>query len=385
MGADHSGPLSGLRVLAVGTDWRTGPRAVHALRRAGCHVISADRAGAGFLHGRSMRSLRVRRHPDPELAPEQMASWVETQARALRVDAVVPVSEDATRVCAMQNLDLGSARLAGPTHDQFHALCDKGMLGVTAARVGVSHPETRIVDTVEECAGMTFPVIVKSSEGIGVDSLPAGVGRVDTQDELDVVAGEIIASGAHVVVQEFITGEQWSAHIVRDGEKWAGLSAIITHRSPRGAGTPTILRVTPREDVWLQAVKLLAEVDYRGGANVQFIDRDGELFVHDVNLRSPATVIMPIRAGLDVPAMGLAAALGLPWQAPETFEPVTYLWLESELKEAARARSVRDLMSTLAMIPQRNVVLDPNPLDPWYIARFGARVVRAVRKRLPGT
>ena len=64
---------------------------------------------------------------------------------------------------------------------------------------------------------------------------------------------------------------------------------------------------------------------------------------------------------------------------------MTYLWLESELKEAARARSVRDLMSTLAMIPQRNVVLDPNPLDPWYIARFGARVVRAVRKRLPGT
>jgi predicted ATP-grasp superfamily ATP-dependent carboligase len=88
------------------------------------------------------------------------------------------------------------------------------------------------------------------------------------------------------------------------------------------------------------AERLVRAVGYSGPGSVQFIERDGHFFVHDVNLRLPATVALTIAAGLDLPRLSVDAALG---RAPDLSGlriryGATYLWLGGELRAVLAAR-----------------------------------------------
>ena len=46
---------------------------------------------------------------------------------------------------------------------------------------------------------------------------------------------------------------------------------------------------------------------------MQIFEDGGSFLVHDVNLRAPAPVALGIVAGLNLPALAVAAALGRAW------------------------------------------------------------------------
>ena len=50
--------------------------------------------------------------------------------------------------------------------------------------------------------------------------------------------------------------------------------------------------------------------DVRGAqtGSVQFLERGGSFYIHDVNLRLPASVAVSIKAGLDMPALAVLAS-----------------------------------------------------------------------------
>jgi hypothetical protein len=235
----------------------------------------------------------------------------------------------------------------------------------------------------------SLPSVVKHRSNAPAPPEVEGVTAVATADERDRAVLRIVGAGLEAVVEERVAGDHWTVHCVRGGDgAFAAVPARIVRAMPRGAGMPSVFRADP--DAGARAAeaarRLLEAAGYRGPANVQLFERDGELLVHDVNLRPPASVALAIRAGLDLPALGLAAALGRPWgRLPPAPQPgVRYVSLVDELRamrgSARRGPSpsrwavARDLVS--ACISRRHV-LDPPPHDLFWVPQTLGAAARA--------
>ena len=82
-----------------------------------------------------------------------------------------------------------------------------------------------------------------------------------------------------------------------------------------------------------EATKRLVElVGYAGPCSLSFIESDGRLQVHDVNLRLGATVGASVRGGFDLPRLAVNIALGLPLPAEGgPARTITYVRMDGEL------------------------------------------------------
>ena len=379
-------------LLAVWTGYRAGPWALRSLKAAGWEVVAMHPVDEGS--GRSTACLRPR--PCPSVADEEEA-FVETVVRTcaeVGARAVLPMGEEAVRVLAEHAPDLGDTTLVGPDSAQYTALCDKRALGESARRVGVGTPPGVVV-TAEGPAGAwpPLPSYVKTRDGVAPDRSTAAVRVEDPAARARAVA-ELIDGGCTALVEESIAAPQWVVHGVRSADGgFAGVCARTVRNYPRGAGSPTVSVAGPPDHPVVDATRRLFEsVGYVGPGNAQFFVRDGELLVHDVNLRLPASVGIAVRVGLDVPALGVAAALGAT-VPPFTYTPgLRYVSIGDEVKAlgdrtppeaggAGRGEVARDILRAALT---RGTMLDPPLNDPLWIgadlmsaARHAARRMRA--------
>lgn len=318
-------------------------------------------------------------------------------------EVIVPVDEVAVRVLADRGAGL-PAVVAGPTAAQYAALCDKAELGRSAARAGIGHP-ARVLVPADGPRGHwpPLPSIVKASGAGGPTGGAPQLVRVETARARNAAVNALTAAGLDVIVEEQIIGTHWSVTGVRDAH--GGMRAIasrILRTFPRAAGMPSILETVASEGPAVDAAaRLLDSVDYRGPANVQMFERDARIFVHDVNLRLPATTLLVMRAGLDLPALGVVAALGRPLPPPRgpLRAGLRYVSLVDELRAivapgrgaepprgAAAAALVRAVVSpgTLVDPPLRDPLWAP-PLALTAARRIARRVSRPPAGRAPGS
>jgi len=380
-------------VLVLWTGYRAGPWAVRSLRRAGHRVVAAHDAGRGS-GGRSAAAPRPLRYPPPDADPEGFAAAVAAICRREGVRAVLPVSEAVTRGLALgtREEDLGGARIVGPDARQYAALCDKARLPASCASAGVDHPEQTVVGADGARAGdwPPLPSVVKpagSSEHL--PGVPAAA-RVETEGERRRVLDVFARAGVEAVVQEFVEGRPWLVHCVRRRDGFAAVALPVSTTWPRGVGTSSVSRPAPAPEP-LDAVArgVLDLVGYVGPACMNVIERRGRFLLHDVNLRLAASVAASIHAGLDIPAEGVAAVLGLPaGPAPPDRPDVLYVRTDGEVAAtlaAVRAgrfgpagRMARELARCWV---SPRAVLDPAPLDPfWLWSLAEAPAVRALRR-----
>ncbi|HWH15318.1 MAG TPA: hypothetical protein VNT51_11285 [Miltoncostaeaceae bacterium] len=376
----------------MSTRFRAGPWACRSLRGAGFRVVGADGLGRS---GRSLQCPKPLRVPSAAREPAAFRAAVAELCRCEGIAAVLPVSEDATRVLAMDPPDLSGAVLVGPTRPQFAALCDKAALAAAAGFAGVDHPETVVVPPggAPE-AWPPLPSIVKPGM-LGEDAPVAAAVAVDTPAERRRALEDVWRAGATAIVQEFVTGRRWSVHGVRSGEGYWASAILVAASYPRTVGTTSFARcVTPPPGLLEATERLLALVDYRGPCSFNVIERDGRFLVHDVNLRLSSSIALTIHSGLDVPALAVAGALGLPAAGAPPRPGAAYVRLDGEgaaLVDALRAGDVRDAATRAALIARAATaddhVLDPPVLEPFRLAeslrgqaeRRARRVVRRVR------
>ena len=384
-------------VVVLWTGHRAGPWVCRSLTAAGWDVVPAHPVDQG--RGRSTAAWSPRRVPSATAAPERLLEALRSLCRETGARAVLPVDEDCVRVLVAGGADLGGARAIAPTPGQWAALCDKARLGTTARAAGVGYPATALVTAGRvEGALPGLPAVVKVRGRDGPGRGPELVVRVDTPTERDGAVGLLLGEGLEAVVQELVTGTHHTVHCVLGEDAFHAMTGHIVRSHPRAAGMPSILEADGGEGPAADAAhRLLASVGYRGPANVQLFSREGEMLVHDVNLRPPAPVALSMRAGLDLPALGLAAGLGLPIGPPA---PVRGGWRYVSLVDELRA--LRDVGGAPAGAPgrgaiardllaaalSRRTILDPPFRDPLWIEPLlrGAvpeparRAVRAARR-----
>lgn len=372
--------------LVLGTSFRSGPVTCRSLRRMGVDVVGAEEPG--LLAGRSRDLWRPLRCPSAATGPEAFAGWVADTCARVRPDAVLTTDEDMARAVALCEPDLGGAVLLGAGRRQYEALCDKARLHATADAVGVVRADAVVVAPGAGAPARwpALPSIVKPVVS-GEAALLSAV-RVDDAAARGRAVSVLNAAGCHALVEEWIEGPQLSVYAVRDGlGRTETLAARVLERVPRIAGTPSVFVTVESPAAHAATVRLLDAVDHRGPANTQFIEREGELVVHDVNLRVAAAVGMMVHAGFDVPARAMADALGRPVPALRARAGVRYVavWDEvgtawRELRDGHAGEAAR-IARALAAAARSGACIDPRLSDPVpYAAAVHTGARRAARR-----
>lgn len=334
-----------------------------------------------------MACLRPLRCPSPAADPAGFLAALDSVSRAREADAVLPLSENAVEVLAGVGRRLGGAVVVGPDAAGYRALCDKGELGRTLAAAGLEGPAgVTVGPTGPSGRWPALPSVVKLREtAMGAAAIEVEV--VADAAARDAAVGTILAAGHEAVVQERVTGVHWTVHAVRGGDgRFAAVLGRIERTFPRPGGMPSVIRVLAREGPAVEvARRLLDHVDYRGLANVQLFESGGRFLVHDVNTRPPAPVALSIAAGLNLPALGVAAALERPWAPPTApLSPFTYVSRFDELQgrfEDAHGAGVRALAR--GRVPRaRGRLVDPPLSDPLWLASVPRALGKRVRGRL---
>jgi carbamoyl-phosphate synthase large subunit len=377
-------------VLVLGTTQRAGQATARSLARAGYRVVGAR--GRTRLAGRTRYCNGSLVVPSPDDAVSFNPALREICERE-RVHAIVPLSDEALAALLVRPDAAGGAVVVGPTADEFARLCDKAGLNEAAASAGVSVPEFTVVTSGTDLERLPpFPAYVKAVSSL-YDGVPAGRPvRVADRDECLRAVKRWTELGASALVQQEVDGVHWRFHFARGRTMFVQLAAVQLGDYPHRIGQSTVLQFRSMPHP-MRAVseRLLETVGYYGAGSIQWIERNGDWIVHDVNLRMPAAVAGTIAAGLDMPRLAVEIALGreTPARASST-RAIRYVWFPGELMAlrdalggGAVGRSKAAIVESLvlgALSPRRQLVpfdlRDPLPT----IAGFSEALVRPISR-----
>lgn len=325
-----------------------------------------------------------------QLPPSEAPEFVDAVDRACAeadISAVLPLADEMLGALLRSASPERAWTLVGPAHEIFVQLCDKARLLDTAAAAGIPSPATAVV-TPRGIEGEQppFPAYVKVVGGME-EGRPAGRPiRVTDQRSFEAAIARLVVGEGSALVQEEVVGGQWRFHFARHRGRTAHLAARTLGNYPFHVGQSTVSEfvATPPE---LEEVgsRLLEHVGYEGVGVIQFVDRDGTWYVHDVNLRMPSSVGGTVAAGLDMPRLAVELALGRdPAIEPVKVKPLKIVQLPGEVDALREAVARRDSerssrrilggMVSAALLPHRRLtpfdLTDPLPTMA-AIARLG--------------
>jgi predicted ATP-grasp superfamily ATP-dependent carboligase len=381
-------------VLVLQVEHRCGPWACRSLSRAGFFVIGA--VGRGSRAVRSRYCDRLIEVAPPARAPEEFVRDVERACAEHRVVAVLANdAEGVTQMLANQTWEQNGSVFVGPTAVQYQSVCDKANLYATATAAGLSTPASATVtDAGPESAFPPLPSIVKprvTQTSTGTSLVSRSVVAVATELERDEAIRSMVADTGGAVVEERIVGTAWRTHFVTDGDRTAYVPVQTVRSSPEDAGMSSVQVVPDAVPAGLEAAAatLIRHLGYRGPGSFQFIERDGVLYLHDVNLRFPSSLAMTMLAGLDMPRLAVEVALGQPVEPVVARSHARYVWLEGELRnlrdrrrrgDSLRRRAEILVEIALGLVLPRRVVDEIMPRDPLPSLAALVRFVREARR-----
>ncbi|HKV49937.1 MAG TPA: ATP-grasp domain-containing protein [Gemmatimonadaceae bacterium] len=206
-----------------------------------------------------------------------------------------------------------------PSDESFRRISDKAEVLRAAASVGLPIPMQRIAHSSDEARAtadeLEYPVVLKPSRSIGESSgqrRKQGVQHVASQAEFLSAVGALDHAAFPLLIQRRIVGPGVGVFLlVWDGET----RAVFCHRRIREkppSGGVSVYResIAPNAALVERSRSLLDRFDWRGVAMVEYkVDAvTGQPFVMEVNGRFWGSLQLAIDAGVDFPALLIAAA-----------------------------------------------------------------------------
>lgn len=376
-------------MLVLGTGQRSGQATARSLARAGFRVVGA--CGGGRLSGRTRYCERLFEIPSSREAEDFVAAVRELCERE-RVRAIVPLADELLGMLVTRPEAAAGATVVGATLAEFRRLCDKLGLLEAAASTGVLCPPSAVVAPGGELPELPLPAYVKVVSSM-YEGRPAGRPvRAEDRSALKQLVEELTEAGDTVLVQTEIIGRKWHYYFARGAGWTREVAAVQLHDHPYRIGQSTVLDYRPMPPALAERNRALLEPGgFLGGGSIQWIEREGEWYVHDVGLRMPASVAGQIAVGLDLPRLAVAAALGEdpppPGRVSARRSRRRYVWLEGEgllfrdalagLPGDRRPLQVVGSMVLAALSPNRRLV----PFDPTDPLPTLAAVTTILRRR----
>jgi carbamoyl-phosphate synthase large subunit len=193
---------------------------------------------------------------------------------------------------------------------------------IEACRTVVATPRTSLLDDAFDADAWEWPAIVKPRRGSG----SRGVAIVGAATAL---AG-VVRDGS-MIVQELLPGIEHSIDVLayRDGRIAA---AVPRTRLKVDSGIAVAGCTEPDDALESYARSIARAIGLTSVANVQVKqDRDGQPRLLEVNARFPGSMPLTVAAGVDMPSLALADALGrdVPDAVPFAALAMVRTWCET--------------------------------------------------------
>jgi D-aspartate ligase len=341
-----------------------GLEAARSLARHGVKVCVIGSATAVARFSRSVdRFVRLPR----KVGDDQLPDFLVAIARKwqLRNWVLFPCSDEHLRAVAQNRSRLVEYfALTAPAWETVRVFYDKRLTYAFAQGLGIPIPPTFVPGQVHRLAPMEieFPVILKPAV---TPHLLAVTGRkayrAKDRRELRIRFEEMsrVIPSAEIIVQGLIPDPAQNlfsyAGYFRQGEPVAGLSVRRPRQFPRDFGrTSTFVVAVDIPELKDLATRLLRAMRYTGLAEVEFMwsSKRCRFELLDVNGRLWAWNGLAAAAGLDLPYLAYADALGLPFSTGSVRPGAKWVRLPADLRAAAVDRrsgrlSVRQYLNSL--------------------------------------
>lgn len=193
-------------------------------------------------------------------------------------------------------LDERGVRILGPSGRAVEMAEDRRKFSKLLDSLGIAQPPWAELENLEEvfefCRRVGYPVIVRPSFVLSGTAMKVVRSEEELIEYVRTVARNRVVKG--FVVSKFIEGaREVEVDCVSDGERVL-VGAVIEHLEPAGVHSGDATMVIPPfslseevvERVKRYALEICRALGARGPANIQFLVKDGEVYVIECNLRA---------------------------------------------------------------------------------------------------
>ena len=371
---------------------------VRPLGLAGVRCAVVTHSGTPALHSRYTKDVILWEDAtrDQDALVGEMVRWGRAQAEK----PVLFYQDDNQLLIASRHRDRLAEAFRIPIADAelIEDLVDKGRFQALAERLGLPVPATRRLfptrDLPPAALDLRFPLIVKPLTRRKVWDMTEGFGKalqVDGMDQLRALWPTLAAVGLDVLAQEMIPGPETrieSYHVYVDPQ--GAVAGEFTGRKirtyPLDYGHSTALTITDAPDVAALGRKMVEVLGLTGVAKFDFKRApDGTLHLLEVNPRFNLWHHLGAVAGVNLPALVYADALGLPRPAVgKARAGACWCSMTKDLK-AARASGVPmgQWLSWMMRCEAKALVMD-DPM-PFLFNQFNRFLPSNIRRTRPVT
>jgi len=255
-----------------------------------------------------------------------------------------PSTDESVRVLAQNRERLAACyALTTPPWETVRFLYDKRLTYRLAEDRGVPVPETRNPESAESLdpLDLRFPVVIKPAEGKKFMSVTKKKAyRANDRTELASLYAQAAAviDPSEILIQELIPGRTANLYsfvgYFRDGTPVAGLSARRLRQHPMEFGrASTYVETVDLPELERLATQLLTGIGYSGLAEVEFMwnEKAARFELLEVNPRLWGWHTITVRAGLDLPYLAYADAIGVSVPEPSAIQDVKWVRLVTDI------------------------------------------------------
>jgi predicted ATP-grasp superfamily ATP-dependent carboligase len=218
---------------------------------------------------------------------------------------------------------------------------DKARTLQIAQNLGIAQPRSVTINSVDDLpvavAEFGFPFVIKPT----VSWTERSVGRniptdVINQDEANAATGQILATGAGVLAQEWVPGQREGVTLFIVDDEVVASCGHIEYRTTPPLGGASVVResVHVPPDILDPSVRLAKAAGLQGICEVEFRrDRSNRPLLMEINARLVGTIENAAHAGVDFPLMVWRWATGLAVEPVTTHRSgVRSRWLHGDLE-----------------------------------------------------
>jgi predicted ATP-grasp superfamily ATP-dependent carboligase len=266
-------------------------------------------------------------------AEEKIDDWV-----------LFPSTDEYVRILAQNWEQLSDYfHLTIPSWDVVRYLYDKRLTHQLAEKSGVPTPKTYNPQNLDELTSLSFdyPVVVKpaiSKHFMAVTRKKA----FQANHEEDLInlfkQTATIINPREILIQELIPGRAGNLYsyvgYFKAGSSVAGLSARRSRQHPMDFGrASTFVETLDIPELEILSIQLLEGIKFTGLAEVEFMydQKDTRFELLEVNPRIWGWHTIAIQAGLDLPYLAYADAIGLDFAAGSLREDVKWVRLVTDI------------------------------------------------------
>src|SRR5690242_4759666 len=299
-----------LTVLVGFAEAMAAIEATWSLQEAGFRVVAFTRPGAKPAL-RRVRGVEVHAIAAPEDDVQAAAADLHGLLDRTGAAAYLPLDDSAVWLAGL--LGDTDVAIAGPTGRQVELALDKALQLDAAREAGLPVPETQVVESPDDVAPPSYPVVVKPARALyevgGRLVRPTGSAVAD-EEEL----ARVREKGWYppLVVQPLIrgTGEGLFGHMTKEGVVGWSTHRRVRMLNPEGSASSACESHPVDESLAGPAERLLQQAGWRGLFMLEFLrDDEGRPWLMELNGRAWGSLALARRRGFEYPDWAVQAAL----------------------------------------------------------------------------